>query len=278
MMDGQGGNELFGTARWLLADRVRDRRPLAAWALARRLPGAGERSSPRSIARTVRDYGMLGALPHGLHEVNLRGPWNEARTPPYLLRRTTDMHRVAADEWHWVRGDGPRWWLGLIESLTGADGPAPAREHARLRSRMAGIEPRHPLLDADLVDEVLGLDPELAFDPRLSRPVLRAAVAGLLPDRVRLHPATSVSGAVLQQSLAGPEAARVRRLLTAPDAEIRRYADRGGVERLLEPGAAAGVGGGRRWALLVWRLVTAELFLRHQADPKLPGRLAESAG
>ncbi len=277
MLDGEGGDELFGVARWLLADRVRDRRPLAAWALARRFPGAGERPSRRILARVMRDYGVLGALPHGLHEVNLRGPWIEARTPPYLLPRTTDVHRVAADEWRWVRGDGPRWWLGLIESLTGADGPAPAREHVRLRSRMTGIEPRHPLLDADLVDLVLSLDPELAFDPHLSRPVLRAAVAGMLPDRVRLRPSKSTFDAVFQQSLIGPEAARIRRLLTAPDAEIRRYTDPAGVARLLDPAAAADLGGRRRWALLLWRLVTAELFLRHQADPALPGRLAEMA-
>ena len=264
-------------ARWLLADRMRARRPLAAWALARRFPGAGVRPPRRIVARVVRDYGVVGALPHGLHEVNMRGPWNEPRTPAHLLPRTADMHRVAADEWHWVRGDGPRWWLGLIESLTGADGPAPAREHVRLRSRMVGIEPRHPLLDADVVDAVLRLDPELAFDPHLSRPVLRASVAGLLPDRVRLRPAKSTFDAVFQQSLAGPEATRIRRLLTAPDAEIRRYADPAGVTPLLDPSAAASVGGRRRWALLLWRLVTAELFLRHQTDPALPGRLAEMA-
>ncbi len=204
MMDGEGGDELFGVAPWLLADRVRDRRPLAAWALARRLPGAGERPSPRQVARAVRDYGVLGALPHALHEVNLRAPWIEARTPPYLLPRTADVHRVAADDWQWVRGDGPRWWLGLIESLTGADGPAPTREHVRLRSRMTGIEPRHPLLDADLVDLVLSLDPELAFDPQLSRPVLRAAVAGLLPDRVRLRPSKSTFDAVSPAEPGGP--------------------------------------------------------------------------
>ena len=41
MLDGEGGDELFGQPRYLLADRVRAGRPLAAWRLARRFPGAG---------------------------------------------------------------------------------------------------------------------------------------------------------------------------------------------------------------------------------------------
>jgi asparagine synthase (glutamine-hydrolysing) len=140
-----------------------------------------------------------------------------------------------------------------------------ARDHVRARSAMAGLEPRHPLLDADVIDFMLGVDPEQGFDPHLSRPLLREAVAGLLPDAVRLRTAKSTFDAVFHRSLAGPEAERIRSLLTAPDAETRPYVDPDAAARLVAPEGWRAAGGVQQWGLAVWRLVTAELFLRHQA-------------
>jgi hypothetical protein len=43
------------------------------------------------------------------------------------------------------------------------------------------------LLDVGLVELVFGLPPELSFDPRYDRPLVRRAMRDLLPDTVRLR-------------------------------------------------------------------------------------------
>ena len=47
-LDGQGGDELFGAAHFLIADRLRAGRALSAWRLARRYPSIGAR--PDAVA------------------------------------------------------------------------------------------------------------------------------------------------------------------------------------------------------------------------------------
>ncbi len=67
MLRGELGDEVFGHAPYLLADRVARGRLLSAWQLARRCPGAGD-ASRRQIARLLRRYGLRGAVPRPLHE------------------------------------------------------------------------------------------------------------------------------------------------------------------------------------------------------------------
>ena len=256
MLDGEGGDKLFGQPRYLLADRLRAGRPLAAWRLARQFPGAGDRPSPRILLRIMRDHAVVPLLPASARRAS-------APAPVWLRPAVRRAYLESQGDWDW--GDGPRWWRGLLESIAGSSGPVLARDHVLRRSRQAGLEPRHPLLDADLVDLILTTSPDLAFDPHLSRPVLRHALAGLLPDAVRLRPDKSTFDAVFQRSLTGSEAPRIRWLLTDPTAELGHYADARGVANLLSAEGVSASGGGRRWALLVWRLATAELFLRHQS-------------
>jgi hypothetical protein len=120
---------------------------------------------------------------------------------------------------------------------------------------------------------MLGIDPRHAFDPHLSRPLLREAVCGLLPDVVRLRAQKSTFDAVFHSSLAGPEADRIRQLLTAPGAELRPYVDDAALRALVGPEGWRPAGGVQRWGIAVWRMVTAELFLRHQAGTDLSAEL-----
>jgi asparagine synthase (glutamine-hydrolysing) len=273
LIDGEGGDELYGVARYLLADLVRRGRPLAALRLARRFPNAGDHPPWRPVLRVTRDYGLLGAMPAGLHAAarRLRSPGRQA--PFWLAPDAARAYIRSDDPWAWARGQGPRWWLGLLEALTSADGAVLARDHVRARSAMAGLEPRHPLLDADVVDFMLGVDPRHAFGPHLSRPLLREAVRGLLPDVVRLRGQKSTFDALFHRSLAGPESERIRRLLTGPSAEVRPYVDDHALRTLVGPNGWRAAGGVQRWGMAVWRMVTAELFLRHQAGGDLSAEL-----
>ncbi len=90
-------------------------------------------------------------------------------------------------------------------------------------------------------------------------------MAGLLPDAVRLRPEKARFESLIVDCLTGPDGAAVRRLLTDPEAELAR---------LPRPGACASPcsrasprhDGGFGWMWQVWRLLTAECWLRAQAD------------
>jgi asparagine synthase (glutamine-hydrolysing) len=138
-----------------------------------------------------------------------------------------------------------------------------SRRHASL----SGIEPRHPLLDVDLIELALSFPPELAFDRRFNRPVLRQAVDGLVCEEVRLRPYKSNFDPVLIAGLKADLPA-IERLLLGADAEVGAYADR----RLLHAYLASpptGAGQLREWALTIWNLATTECWLRGEAGRDL---------
>lgn len=268
MLDGEGGDELFGLSPALVADRIRRGRLLAARGLIYRIPGADGRPTKGSVRRILREHGLKAATPLPLHRAvrRLRGPG--AYAVDWLTDTTARAYAESDDLAGWKRLRGPRWWAYLVDVTTSGMGPALVYDHVRRRAALAGIVPRHPLVDVDVVELVLRLPPELAFDPRHSRPLLREAMAGLMPDDVRLRPTKSTFDALFHECLAGPDLPVVRELLGDPDAAVGDHVDLGVVrERLLDPDPPEHPAARMSWALYTWRLVTAELWLRSAADP-----------
>jgi hypothetical protein len=176
----------------------------------------------------------------------------------------------------WKSLPGPRWWAGLVDSVVLGVGPAVVYEQTRRRAEWAGVTARHPVVDVDVIELVLRLDPELAFDACYSRPVLRAATTGLLPEEVRLRRGKSSFDAVFHSLLAGPELASVRAILGAPDAAVAAYVDLPVVRSALLDSTPPDSGRERqRWAVTVWRMLMAELWLRELDSPGGGSELAE---
>ena len=271
LMDGEGGDQALGTAHYLLADRVRSGRLLDALRLARSFPGAGDKPPWRTVLSVLRDYGLRGAL--------LAGRPREFRPPPtWLTPPMQAAYLDSEDPWAWARAQGPRWWAHLAWSLMNSKGYVLGLDQVRHRSALAGLEGRHPLLDLDLVEYVLSLDPALAFDRYLSRPLLREAVQGLIPDAVRLRPWKSNFDAVFHQGLLETDRAALERLLGDSGAEIRAYVDPAAVRRELLGAPGSGFASGQQaWAIYAWRLATAECWLRAQRDPEAPRRALDGS-
>ena len=118
LLDGEGGDELFGLSRYLLADL----RPTGAHLLG---PAARQLACPRSATNrrlqraVVREFGVKGALPYSAH----------ALPPPCARHRATTRRRGSSpgcarlylehdDAWSWKRLPGPRWWAYLAYLLT----------------------------------------------------------------------------------------------------------------------------------------------------------------
>lgn len=280
MVDGEGGDEVFGLAPALIADRLRRGRLRSARRLVDRIPGAGGNPSRGSVRRIMREYGLKAAAPASVHRAvrALRGAG--AYAPEWFAPEAARAFAASDDPAGWKHARGPRWWAHLVDVTTSGMGPALVYDHVRRRAVLAGLQPpRHPLVDVDVIEYVLRLPPELAFDPHLSRPLLREAMAGLLPDEVRLRSSKSTFDAVFHESLSGTDLPVVRRLLGQGSPEVGAYVDLEAVRRrFLERPPPTRPGPLMHWALHVWRMVTAECWLRSFADPAFAPALAADPG
>jgi asparagine synthase (glutamine-hydrolysing) len=268
VLDGQGGDELFGAAYYAISDRLRRLRPVAAWRLTRRMPWMGQAPSRRLVRQVFKDVGVRGALPHGLHARMRRHADPGPNTPGWLGPRTALLYREAEDPWRWKRLDGPRGWAWLADTLTRGRETADIADYVRRRAWVHGVEARSPLLDLGLVELTLRLPAEINFDPVLARPLVREAMRDALPAEVLARPDKRDFAALHHRLLHKPEnMARVRRLLDERTTLVGAYVDLGRFRReVLDRPPAVGAPNWRAWAVHVWNIATAEMWLRNNAS------------
>jgi asparagine synthase (glutamine-hydrolysing) len=272
LLDGQGGDEVFGLSPYLLADRVRAGRIVSSWRLARQYPFA-LRNAPLKWSWAIwRLFGLKEALPNRVYDMR-RGSRGR-HVPAYLTPAAARLFRETESQVDWRRNRaGPLWWAFKAYLLTKAREKAYLPEYLRHRAAMAGIEARPPLLDLDLTKLALSYPPELDFDVRHDRPNIRGALRGRAPDAVRLDRRKSNLGSFYHAGWIGRDLPLVRRLLSGRDVEVRRYVRSGAIEELLA--SPPPVGGPRFMAFgkRVWGLLVAECFLQYQKDAGFADRL-----
>jgi asparagine synthase (glutamine-hydrolysing) len=274
LLSGEGGDELFGCSPYLLADRLLRGDLRGAITLSRRLPGVGDKPTRNHVWALVREYGLKGAAPRSLHRA-VRSVRPASRCGPgWLAPSAARLYVRARDDWAWKSVSGPRWWAYQSERLTSWRERMGVHDFLRRRDQLAGVETRHPFLDdVDLIELMLRLPPELAFDANLSRPVLRRSVRQLLPEAIVLRREKSHFTPLFVHSLNGPDRAFLTELLTARDAEILAYARPEGVRALFKAWTNR-LDFGSTWQL--WRLATIECWLRAQSDTSFPERALET--
>lgn len=267
VLDGQGGDELFGATPYLIADYLLGLRLVSAWQLARRHPWLGSNPPMRHVWQVFTTGGVRGALPPRPH-AGVRRRRDPGRYAPGWLRRgPARLYRDASDPWRWKRLDGPRWWASLADTLTRGRETADIADYLRRRGRMGALEARSPLLDVGLVELALRIPPEMSFDPITSRPLVREALRGTLPAAVLSRRDKRDFAALHHQTLQKPEnLGRIRNLLDENTASVGAYVDLRRLRRdHLDRPPAVGERGWRAWAVGVWNVATAELWLRSHA-------------
>lgn len=264
MLDGEGGDELFGCAPYLVADRLRAGRVFAALRAARRLPGMGEHPRTRWLRRALLVYGVRGAAPQALHTRLRAARRRGAAGPAWLSEETEGLLPAHSDPWAWKRRAGPRWWAQLAHALTITGDAIGAPDQLRRTSRLAGLELRHPLRDAELVELMLGFSPELGFDPDVDRPLLRRSLRDTLPeDRLR-NTTKPVFNSLVDTTLGGSDRRALDELLSDPHPELASRVRVTAVAAMLDRPAAHDP---TTWGLDMWRLASLEMWLRHREDP-----------
>jgi asparagine synthase (glutamine-hydrolysing) len=275
LLDGQGGNEVFGLSPYLIADRLRRGRVVSSVRLARRLPLAREHPPWRQTMALWRLFGLKGAVPYRLHETarQHRGRF----VPRSLAPESARIYAETNDPLSWKRNlSGPLWWAFKSYLLTRGREETSLTEYLRHRAAMVGIEARPPLMDLGLVEFVLSTPPELDFDHRYDRPVIRDSLKGSAPDAVRLDRRKSNLASFYHQGWIEHDLPLVRRVLLAPDVEVRRLVEPGSIAQLLEDPPRVGGRNWMQWGPTIWGLLVVECFLQYLADPSWLDRLLDS--
>jgi len=179
-----------------------------------------------------------------------------------------ELYRESEDPWRWKQLDGPRGWAWLADTLTRGREITDIADYVRRRARVHGVEARSPLLDLGLVELALRLPPEINFDPILARPLVREALRDALPAEILVRPDKRDFAALHHRLLQTPEnMARVRQLLDERTTLVGAYVDLGRFRReVLDRPAAVGAPDWRVWAVHVWNVATAEMWLRNNAE------------
>jgi asparagine synthase (glutamine-hydrolysing) len=275
VLDGQTGDEVLGFAPYLVADRLRQGRLIAALALAGRWP-VGRPTTKREKYLILRNLGVKGAVPYRIGNWLMRRR-NEGRGPEWLLPSLRRRFGELEDRWAWkVRSTGPLWWRHLADIMVNAPHRELRLDYLRHRASAVGLANESPLYDFDLIDFCLRLPPELAFDSQFARPLAREAVAGLMPEAVRLQTQKADFSPYCADAIAGDDARALERLLDAGDAELGAYVDMDYVRTLWRSGCPDAARGSVSWGSTVWRLAAAECWLRLQTDDSALDELLSS--
>jgi asparagine synthase (glutamine-hydrolysing) len=261
LLDGEGGDELFGCEPLLLADRLLAGDVRGALALAHALPGAGERLDRRTLRVVAREWVLPGLVPPRALAALRRARRQRRHGPPWLHMPAPDTEDGAG----WWRAGRPRWRAHLSWLLTDARATLAVQDELRRGAAMGGVTGAHPFLDVDLIETVLALPPHAAFDRRLDRPLLRHAMTGLLPDAVRLRTDKVFFNELVVDALTGPDQPAVDAILGSGRLELGAVADPQLIAAAWRDGPDRYPRGRFAWSLEMWRLFAAETWLRSEA-------------
>ena len=261
ILDGEGGDELFGVASYLIADRLRAGRLLAAWSLSGAIPGMWRHPSARVRMRVLRRYGIAPLAPRAVRARRERAQAaaGGSLAPRAYIRALTEL-RLAGQE---DRRDGPLWWRYQVQSMIDDRDHIDMGAHFRREAIDAGIDIRHPLLyDLPLIETVLRLPPDAQFDPVRDRPLLRDALRGLIPETVRTRYDKSHFTTLVLAGMRAEEANLIGPLRRA-DAPVRAYVAQEPLERKLgvAPDGRSLLGAGS-----LWRVAIANQWLAFLGD------------
>ncbi len=256
VLDGEGGDELFGCSPYLLADLLRRGRWRSMGTIARRIPGMGADPPRRLVQRAIARYGVRGALPPLLHALARRARHRDDPHPAWLSDRAREILADHDDPDAWKRRAGPRWWAYLVWAVVEGPDRMGAAQQIRREAELVGVQVNHPWRDAALVEHILKVRPELAFDAELDRALARRAMAGVVPEEVRARQAKPFFNALLEDSLGGVDAAAAGELIAGPPDALAPLIRQGPADGILKSRPT------RTWSLEVWQIVTAATWLR----------------
>jgi asparagine synthase (glutamine-hydrolysing) len=263
LIDGEGGDELFGCEPFLIADRLRAADLAGALRVTRALPGMVA-LTPRSLGVVLRRWIAPALIPPPVLDGVRRARAARRPTPSWLAGAALQAAREPQDE-DWRGGGEAHWRVHLAWVLTDARSALGVHDHLRRVAALAGVRDMHPFLDVDLIELVLGLPPQFAFDARLDRALLREAMRDILPEPVRLREGKTSFAALLLDALMGTDRVAVERTLTGATLEVGQLVDSERLRAFWRDGPERCPRGPWAWTAEIWRAFAFETWLRREA-------------
>jgi asparagine synthase (glutamine-hydrolysing) len=267
LLDGQWGDESFGAPTFLPADLLRRGRLLESIRVARLL----RTNHLVGGQQPWRSYALMGALPLGLERRYLR---LRPSTPRYLTAASARLVVETDSARDWKAVHAPRWWAEKMHLLAVDRQVAGISRYVRQRAALSGLRARPPLFDVAVMETLLRIPPIVEFDPVFDRATVREAMKGHIPESLRSSRWKSDVGPFYLAGLGGPELHRVRDVLSEPR-EVSAFARADVIRAMIENPPKWSDPGSRAWVVGVWKLVTAECWLRFQADRAVPEQLLQ---
>lgn len=275
LLDGQGGDEVFGSSPYLLADRLRRGNLRGAARLARMFVPyrRRRRDKVRDAVHALREFGVEPGLPRQLRRLVEGRPPHGG--PAWLSERSRTLIAEANARWPWLTDERvPRWWAYHSYLLSDHVEGSGLGEHMWERGLRYGLRSGAPLFDVELVELVLRMPPDVKWRP-LDRALARATVEGRLPDSVRLNRAKANIGPFYLDLMTGPDGDVMRELLLDPGARIREFADARWIDENVPRRPTPADPDWLMWTTVIWRLATAECWLNWLEEPDFPDRVLE---
>ena len=261
MLDGEGGDELFGFAPHLIADMLRTGRWRTAWSLTGRIHNVGRHLDRRVRMRILRNGGIRPLVPDTIkrHRARRRGnAYSGAIVPRSDALALLELNTATREPC-----EGPLWWRSQLEDVIDSRDLLGVASHYRREAAEERIDRRHPFLhDLTLIEAALRLPPLMQFDPVRDRPLLREALTGWIPEAVRTRHEKSHFTPLVLAGVQADEPGLIDPLRRC-DAPVRAYVAPDALARKLgvAPGERSMLG-----ALAMWRIAIANRWLLHLAE------------
>jgi len=271
LLTGHGGDELLCGSPRVYADRLRQR----DWSAGRELVRHARRAN-LSLARAFYGWMLRPLLPPTLDRRFRRwfGRSDGGSLPAWIAadfaRRTNLEQRLQGAPSRLRFLDYGR--QDVYDAAVGFGTHPYATQWYERRPRQQPLDVRHPYLDRRLVEFVLSIPSRELISVAATKPLLRDAMRGYLPESVRQRADKTRLGRFVDLGLRDMEATQVRSLLQAPLAEELGYVDGERLRATYEQYR-------KQWPSAALRAVANpilfELWLRSHYDSLLTGHTAE---
>ena len=243
LLHGHGGDHIISGASFYLVEEVRSLNVSRSLGIARKW----SRDSPHNWYAILVRHGIFPLLPNFLKELISCG---YAMFTGKQLRVVNDLTPRWLEKEFKKRVFQLSYANRLRQSCRSiAEHHNVMLTHPEIRSSLwldqylalpEGVEVRYPYLDRRLIEFVMSVPPHLLFDKGTTKVLLRKAMQGILPDKVRNRSNKTIFNPLLVKGL-HEEWEEITRLLEETQGQIDRFVD---IPRLKEAMTKAVSGGG----------------------------------
>jgi asparagine synthase (glutamine-hydrolysing) len=251
LLSGIFGDNLYGGTEYWLLDLLAERRFIeAAWNVLKHVPNQGLREVINSRSFRIVGGRILDTIPGGrtIH------PVRPITTPEWLTPQAAA--RINSSE-VWPPNAGKARRPGQYQNLLGTYLPQGVTAEMYHTSR-AGVEMRYPYRDLQLVQFLLSIPAHQLYNKGWYKYILRKAMQGILPEKVRVREIPTSVKTLFNRGLAEKEQSTVISILYGSDATWSDYVKPSWIQARLPGEILKDIQGMEQ--IVIWKCISIEIW------------------